>query len=392
LGWILLLGIGFVLVWTPAAGARQVRDVGQRLGLPRLVTSWDVAKADLTGDGAQDLIVSYHSRTIFYANRGDTFEILFSQDKGDVHGCAAADVDLNGLLDVYCTRGAQHGTIAKRNRLWMQQSPGVFVDMAGPYGVTDPFGRGRRTAFIDVDHDRYPDLFVGNNPVRRDAELSPNRTFLNDGGSRFVEVRLDITRDRGANCIQTVDFNGDGWKDLLLCGADRLFIYRNQRSPTGRRFGDVTRRIIGERPAGVVSARFADFDRDGRLDLALVRRDRFEILHRSRKGTLGPVMFQTGLVRGTWVAVANIDGSRGPDALLVQGCLGDRNVNDKLFVNGGAGRLSQIGIPSVSRGCGDVAASIDVDGDKMDEIVVLNGRPPTMPGPVQVLTKGALGR
>jgi hypothetical protein len=392
LGWILLLGLGFVSGWTPAAEAGQVRDVGPFLGLPRLVASWDVAKADLTGDGVPDLIVSYHSRTVFYTNRGNAFEELFSQDGGDVHGCAAADVDLNGLLDVYCTRGAQHGTITKRNRLWMQQSPGVFVDMAEEFGVTDPLGRGRRTVFIDLDHDPYPDLFVGNNSPRQDAEPSPNRTFHNEGGSRFVEVRLGITQERGANCVQSIDFNGDGWKDLLLCGVDRLFIYRSERSTAGRRFTDVTRAMIGERPTRVAGARFADFDRDGRLDLALIRKDRFEILHRSWKGTLGPVMFQTGLVRGTWVAVGNIDGGRGPDALLVQGCLGNTNVVDKLFVNRGAGRFAQVGAPPAQRGCGDVAASIDVDGDKMDEIVVLNGRPPTMPGPVQVLTQGALGR
>jgi FG-GAP-like repeat len=392
--------IGIALAFSaPAAGgspvgaSARVRDIGSSLGLPTSTTSWDVVTGDLTGDGVPDLVVSYHDRITFYANQTDALVAIFSDsaEGEDPHGCAAADVDGNGLADVYCTRGAGSGSIAKRNRLWVQQSPGVFVDEAEGFGVPDSYGRGRRAVFLDINHDPYPDLFVGNRYPRRDAYLSPNRTFLNEGGTHFVEARSAITREHGAECVQAVDFDGDGWQDLLVCGQRRVFLYRNEPGAGGRRFIDVSRRIFGRRLSGVVSARFADFDRDGRLDLALVRRHSFRILHRLDDGTVGHALLDSPLSAGTWVAVANIDGRSGPDALLVQGCIGDVNVDDVLILNDGHGRrFSRASVPPATEGCGDVAAAIDVDRDGMDEVVVLNGRPPSRPGPVQVLTMGSL--
>ena len=71
------------------------------------------------------------------------------------------------------------GRRTKKNELWIQQADGTFVDRAASWKVTDPFGRGRQVAFFNLNGDRYPDLFVGNDYPRQDGKPSPNRVFVN---------------------------------------------------------------------------------------------------------------------------------------------------------------------------------------------------------------------
>ena len=64
---------------------------------------------------------------------------------------------------------------------------------AGRHGTTRRTGGGSRTSgaaagtpiWIDLNHDRYPDLFIGNDEPRYDDHTSPNRTYVNVGGTRL---------------------------------------------------------------------------------------------------------------------------------------------------------------------------------------------------------------
>ena len=63
---------------------------------------------------------------------------------------------------IYCALGADRGAGFKTNELWIRHADGTYSDDAVGTGVADPFGRGRVATFFDLDHDRWPDLFVGN--------------------------------------------------------------------------------------------------------------------------------------------------------------------------------------------------------------------------------------
>ncbi len=368
---------------SPATGLVSVRDVGHQLGLPRVASSWDVDTGDLDDDGDPDLVISFHSSVAFYLNTGAGLEPVFTVAGGDPHDCTIGDVDGNGLGDVYCTRGASHGTSVKANRLWMQTTPGSFEDQAASYGVEDPYGRGRRTTFLDIDGDPFPDLFVGNHHPRRNVFPSPNRAFLNVNGTSFSGGDLGLTSTSGARCVQAVDQNLDGWEDVLVCGDHRLFLYRNLQ---GQGFEDVAKQLgVGER--GVRSALLEDLNGDGRLDLTTVMRTRLTV----RPGRPGAIFGRPVLVRslaaGQRVAIGNVDGRRGPDMYIVQGCVHGSNMEDMLLIDRTAAwSFRALSSPQARRGCGDVATAVDLNADGRDEFVVMNGRPTGYLGPVQVLT------
>jgi hypothetical protein len=391
----LLVAIGLPAVAvTPA-----VRDVGAEVGLPRSASGgYDVLPRDVNHDGWPDLFIGRHgSPGELFMNDpvGDTtagFRLDFRfidtiHQRVDRHGCAWGDVNLDGLDDLYCTKGARGGGgVEKWNELWIQQTDGTFVDQAHAYGVEDIWGRGRRAAFLDLNQDRYPDLFVGNATPRRDGRPTPNRTFINVDGASFDQVRLGLTHEVGAQCVQAADVNHDGWDDLLVCGNDHVKLYI--RHPGGRFVDRGDRFNVPSTTADL--ALVQDVNRNGRGDLILERWNRLTIQLGLRAGRFGPVVFSEKLQIGTGFALGNIDGRPGKDLLIVQGCAHDQSLDDILLVNGGDGSVwTRKRIPSDVPGCGVAGGAIDFDRDGMADIVVINGGGPRHPGPDQLLTMGS---
>jgi hypothetical protein len=388
----------------PTAAMRRAllagfRDLGRLMGFRQETSSYTVAVRDVDDDGWDDLFIGHHGhRAELFMNEHDgpvstgfssmaIFHDTIHQRR-DRHGCAIDDVNLDGLDDVFCAKGARSGTAKKWNELWIQGALNTWTDEAAAYGVEDHWGRGRFPAFIDLNHDRYPDLFIGNDTPRKDDRRTPDRTFVNVGGERFREVRLGVTREIGDTCTDVADYDEDGRQDLLICGRHRLFLFR--RLPSG--FNDVRERV--NLPwVRSTAARFADFDRDGDLDIVVVSLDRLEVRLQRPDHTFGPVVARRPLLHGHGIAVGDPDGDRDADIYVVEGCVGRENQDDWLLVNDGSGRhfdLRRAG--RVRRGCGDTAAAVDMDRDGMDEFVVLNGggkdQPLDLDGPDQVLTLG----
>ena len=295
-------------------------------------------------------------------------------------------MNLDGRDDLYCTKGARGGSIKKWNELWIQQPGGTFVDEAHAYGVEDFWGRGRHAVFLDLNHDRYPDLFVGNEYPRRDGRPTPNRTFVNVHGASFDQVRWGLTREVGARTIQVLDINRDGWDDLLVCGQKRIMLY--VRRPGKPRFVDRADRY-GIPSRSSYAARIVDVDGDRRPDLIVGQKSRLSIRVGTRFGRFGRVVYQRRLHHGVALTVGNIDGAPGQDIFIVQGCVRGKNINDVLLLDGGDGRAWRRElVPGDIPGCGRTAATVDFDRDGRDDVVVLNGGGRFGPGPDQLLTMG----
>lgn len=120
-------------------------------------------------------------------------------------GVAVADVDDDGLLDLYFAN--QLGG----NQLWRNIGGGKFEDITEKAGVAVLDGISVAAAFGDLDNDGRPDLMVTN--VRQG-----NLLFKNLGGGKFK----NITRESGlgyaghSSGIVYFDFNRDGLLDVFV--------------------------------------------------------------------------------------------------------------------------------------------------------------------------------
>jgi len=115
----------------------------------------------------------------------------------------------------------------------------------------------------DYDGDGWPDLFVVH------GDIGPDLLFHNQQDGTFVEVGASAgivrTGRRGAGPT-FADVDGDGWLDLLVLGFDGTppLLYHNRGDGT---FTDVTSASGLAALGDAFSAAFADYDRDGDLDL-----------------------------------------------------------------------------------------------------------------------------
>ncbi len=121
------------------------------------------------------------------------------------NGIAVADVDGDGLLDLYFSN--QVGA----NELWRNLGDGRFEDITQTAGVGVVDRIGVTASFADVDNDGDPDLYV--TTVRQG-----NLLFRNRGDGRFEDVTAASGLGHKAHSSGAVffDFDNDGWLDLFL--------------------------------------------------------------------------------------------------------------------------------------------------------------------------------
>ncbi len=120
-------------------------------------------------------------------------------------GIAIGDFDGDDAPDVYLT-GQTH-----ENRLYRQASPWKFEDVTAKAGVAGGDAWGAGAAFADVDNDGDLDLYVCN-------YNSPNRLYVNKGDGTFEERAKAAGVDFAGASIAPVfaDYDRDGDLDMYL--------------------------------------------------------------------------------------------------------------------------------------------------------------------------------
>jgi hypothetical protein len=134
---------------------------------------------------------------------------------------------------------------------------------------------GGGCAFLDYDNDGLLDLFaVQGGPAPTDAPFSnrprPHSVLYRGlGGGRFEDVteRAGLAVDMGyGQGVAAADYDNDGWTDLLTTAYGGVHLFRNRRG----HFTEVTvdvGLVQTDGPHWPTSAAWADYDRDGFLDL-----------------------------------------------------------------------------------------------------------------------------
>jgi hypothetical protein len=349
--------------------------------------TFSAAVADINGDGWPDIFVArhWHPANLYLNNKNGTFsasDVTYFKSITDRHDCHVADFNKDGRQDIFCSVGADRGSAVKSNALYIQQSGGTFVDQAYQWNVSDPWGRGRYGAVLDANNDGFPDVFYGAESLRPDGMPSMDRFYINSGHGSFADdPAMGLDLQIGSLCAHTVDYNSDGWPDLLVCGEEGgLHLFENQQ---GHGFKDVSS-ILGA-PVDAADAAMVDVNHDSRPDLITLTRNQVAERLQLANGTFGPPKTLLTLKGGVSLAVGDVNGDNNPDIYVVGGRTGDKNAPDFLLIGNATGGFKTMTIPETTVGGGTRAYSIDYTKNGLDSFLVLNGQVPNT-GPLQLLT------
>ena len=363
--------------------------------------TFSASVADFNGDGWPDIFAArhWHPANLWINNKNGTFSPIdasFFSSIIDRHDCQAADFNQDGKEDIFCSVGADRGSAVKSNALFIQQSGQSFVNDAYQWNVSDPWGRGRYGTVLDANNDGYPDIFYGTESLRPDGMPSIDRFYINTGQGSFIDdPAMGLDMNMGSVCAHTVDYNSDGWPDLLVCGESGggLHLFRNDQ---GQGFTDVTS-ILGA-PIKVQDAAMVDINHDSRPDLITLTggavAERLQLV----SGTFGkPKTVLPRIKKGVSLAVGDVNGDNNPDIYVVCGRLNNQNATDYLLIGNAKGlTFTSMTIPETTLGGGTRVYPIDYTKDGLSSFLVLNGQVPNT-GLVQLLTpqpsmSGALAR
>ncbi len=249
-----------------------------------------VGVGDLNGDDLPELIFTGNLvDNAVYLNLGN-WEFQDITESSGLAGAGAwnsgvtlADVDGDGLLDVYlCKSGPPEGP-NRRNELRINQGDGTFVDVAAAVGL-DELGFSIQGVFFDYDRDGDLDLYLLSNSIRPTGgfDLRAGRREVRDttGGNKLFRNQLaetgelrftDVSAESGIYGssigfglgVAVGDINGDDWPDLYVSNDffERDYLYINKGGTTG--FAERLSDLVPEISMGAMGADLADIDGDG---------------------------------------------------------------------------------------------------------------------------------
>ena len=341
-------------VYRNEAKGTKFTDVAKEIGVNLNGVARQPAWIDYDEDGDLDLFAAFRDvpNRLLRNDRGRFVDVTEVSGIGDSRKTVSAvwwDFDRDGDLDLFTAN--QEG---EANGLY-RQAKGTFEDVAVAMGVAgtprpkEDGGVGPSVADFDQDGDF--DLFVAN--------YGHSALYRNDGGLKFT----DVSRERG------IDLNGhgvtSGWGDLDNDGRPDLYVgnfiagqplYRDALFINGAQaFVESLPDVILKHDA-THGVQFVDFDRDGRLDLALTNND--------PEGGGHPLLRNTAAMRGRSIAVEvtdpNARRSRAGSEVRAYRA-GTRQIVSSGLVDSGSGYCSQNEMPVHLGIANDWKGKIDIE-------------------------------
>ena len=215
-----------------------------------------VALGDINNDGLLDVYLTGNIEpNKLYLNQGN-FKFKDITKEAGVEGKGAwstgvsmADVNGDGLIDIYvCNSGDIKGD-NKQNELFINNGNLTFTERAKEYGIADR-GYTTHAAFFDYDKDGDLDLYILNNSYQAigSFNLRKNERPLRDslGGDKLMRNDNNKFTDVSAEAgiygsvigfglgVTVGDVDKDGWADIYVSNDffERDYLYINNHNGT----------------------------------------------------------------------------------------------------------------------------------------------------------------
>ncbi len=246
-----------------------------------------VSIGDINNDGLPDIFFTGNQvKNKLYLNKGDlSFEDISSSAgiEGNSSwntGTTMADVNGDGLLDIYVCAVVGINGFNGFNELYINNGDNTFTESAAQYGL-DFDSHSSNAAFFDFDLDGDLDMYLLNHAVhtqnsfgkfdlRFERRYETGDKLLRNDNGRFVDISEEAGIYGGINGyglgLAISDFNQDGYPDIYV-GNDFHeddYYYLNNGDGT---FTESLRKYFGHTSRFSMGNDVADINNDGLPDL-----------------------------------------------------------------------------------------------------------------------------
>jgi enediyne biosynthesis protein E4 len=221
-------------------------EITHKQGLPDLLgKGMGLAMADFAGDGHPGIFVANdNARNLLLRNRGKGFEevgvqagVAYNGDGRNISGMGAdfGDIDGDGRPDIVMT-GLKNETF----EVFLNRGNGVFDDGSAQTGLLNlsrPWS-GWGCGLVDLDNDGWLDLFVAGGGLDT-QDTQSNRIFLNDAARNHAGRFVDVSNLAGPGLAVPAlhrgtvfaDFDRDGRIDVAVTALNAPIELWWNRSP-----------------------------------------------------------------------------------------------------------------------------------------------------------------
>jgi hypothetical protein len=254
-----------------------------------------VAIGDINNDGLPDIFFTANSKgnNKLYLNKGN-FQFEDITQKAGIAGgsdwCTGvtmADVNGDGLLDIYVSSVSNGYGLKGHNELFINNGNATFTESAAKYGL-DFSGFTTQAVCFDYDHDGDLDCYILNqshHPHSNIIDTSNRRKYDTLSGDRLYRNDINTTAKKFTDVsrlagiyqsslgyglgISVGDINNDGWDDIYV-GNDfheNDYYYVNNGNGT---FTESGAKYFNHYSRFSMGNDVADYNNDGQLDIVTV--------------------------------------------------------------------------------------------------------------------------